>query len=82
MERRRPQRPKKTCRVVLGQKAMNSASQVRKSREGPNTSVRVLETYHSSLLPYSKPRLPLIEAMPGISRQTTPRELYRSELRE
>ena len=49
------QRPWNTCCVVFGQNAMNSASQVRNSSEGPNMSVSVLDTYHSSRLPYSKP---------------------------
>lgn len=76
MERRRPQRPRNTSRVVSGRKATNSVSQIRNSREAPNRSVSVLATYHRILLPFSKPRLP-----PGISRHTAPRELKCSEVR-
>jgi len=51
MERSRSHRPANTGWVVLGRKATNSASQVRKSRSGPNTSAMAWQAYHSSWLP-------------------------------
>ena len=81
MARNRAHRLWNICRVVLGQRATNSASQVRNSSVGPKMSARALETYQSSLLPYWKPRLLLMAGKPGMSTQMAPMELYRSEVR-
>ena len=80
MPRSRAHRLRKIFWVVLGHRATNSASQVRKIQVGPNSSAMLLDTYHSSLLPYSNPwRLLRIDRL-GTSRHTAPMELYRSEV--